>query len=303
MGSSVDVLMIGHVARDRLVVDGRAEIAAGGAVYYGGVVLCRLGLSVAVVTRRAARDDKLLAPLRDAGAAVYTADSEETSGIENVYRSADMERRICTPMGFAGSFEVGDLPELSARIVAVVPLMAGEVSLEMLELLGGRGPLALDAQGFVRQRRAVTEAGRSGAQVLVSAAWDEMAEGLRHVTYLKVDRAEAELLTGETRLERAAEVLADYGPHEIVLTETSGVTVWANGYLCRAPFRSRALRGRTGRGDTCFATYLGKRLSLGPEEACQWAGAVTTLKQEQPGPWDGDPGDVERYLAGGFAAL
>ncbi len=46
-----DILMIGHFARDILVVDGRAEISSGGGVYYGGIVLCRLGLRMAVVTR------------------------------------------------------------------------------------------------------------------------------------------------------------------------------------------------------------------------------------------------------------
>ena len=59
----------------------------------------------------------------------------------------------------------------------------------------------------------------------------------------------------------------------------------------------RSLAGRTGRGDTCFATYVGKRLSASPEEACQWAAAITTLKQEQPGPWHGKIEDVKALLA------
>ena len=85
-----------------------------------------------------------------------------------------------------------------------------------------------------------------------------MAEGLRHVTYLKVDRAEAEALTGETDLAAAARRLAAYGPREIVLTESAGVNVYADGEVHFAPFTSRSLAGRTGRGDTCFATYLTK---------------------------------------------
>ena len=32
-----------------------------------------------------------------------------------------------------------------------------------------------------------------------------------------------------------------------------------------------------------------------------FAAAVTTLKQEQPGPWRGAPADVAAVLAGGFA--
>ena len=47
----VDIMMVGHFAKDLLVVDGRAEAASGGGVYYGSIALRRLGLSVAVVTR------------------------------------------------------------------------------------------------------------------------------------------------------------------------------------------------------------------------------------------------------------
>jgi sugar/nucleoside kinase (ribokinase family) len=91
--------------------------------------------------------------------------------------------------------------------------------------------------------------------------------------------------------------LARYGPREIVITQSSGVTVLSEGEFYEAPFISQALHGRTGRGDTCFATYLGKRLHTGPQEACRFAAAVTSLKQERPGPWDGDREAVKRLLA------
>jgi sugar/nucleoside kinase (ribokinase family) len=126
-----------------------------------------------------------------------------------------------------------------------------------------------------------------------------MAEALAHVTYLKVDRAEAELLTGETDMRVAARQLAAYGPSgsEVVVTQSSGITVYANGQIHQAPFTSRSLAGRTGRGDTCFAVYVGKRLNASPEEAARFAAAVTTLKQERPGPWRGTLADVKALLA------
>jgi sugar/nucleoside kinase (ribokinase family) len=138
-------------------------------------------------------------------------------------------------------------------------------------------------QGFVRVPQ-----GRE----LISRTWDEMAEGLRDVTYLKVDRAEAELLTGETDLTRAARQLAAFGPREIVLTQSSGVTVFVDGQVYTAPFTPRSLAGRTGRGDTCFLSYLAWRLNHAPRDAARIAAAVTTLKQERPGPWRGTLADV-----------
>jgi hypothetical protein len=134
-------------------------------------------------------------------------------------------------------------------------------------------------------------------QALVFRQWAEMEEGLSYVTYLKVDRAEAELLTGQSDLELAARQLARYGPREVILTQTSGVTVLAEDHIYQAPFTPRSLAGRTGRGDTCFATYLGKRLSGSPEDATRFAAAVTTLKQEQPGPWRGTIKDVQTLMA------
>ena len=285
----VDIMMIGHFAKDRLVVDGTSEIASGGAVYYGSVALRHIGVSVAVVTRLHPDDFPLLDELKQEGVQVFATPAPETSGIENIYNSADMERRICKLLGFAGPFRREEIPNLSARVYLIAPIIAGEVDLPLLEHLAARGPVGLDVQGFVRVR----ENGH-----LVFRHWPNMAEGLALVTYLKVDRAEAELLTGQTDLQVAARQLAAYGPHEVIVTQSSGVTVYADGQIYEAPFTPRSLNGRTGRGDTCFATYVGKRLSAPAEEACRFAAAITTLKQEQPGPWRGTLDDVAALLAG-----
>ena len=287
---SVDIMMIGHFAKDRLVVDDHGETASGGAVYYGSVALRRLGVRVAVVTRLHPDDFPRLDELKREGVQVFATAAPQTSGIENIYDSTDMERRICKPIGFAGPFQQKEIPELSARAYLVTPIIAGEVDLPLLKSLAARGPVGLDVQGFVRVR----ENGK-----LIFRPWPDMAEGLAHVTYLKVDRAEAELLTGQTDLRVAARQLAAYGPpgNEVVVTQSSGVIVCADGRLYEAPFTPRSLAGRTGRGDTCFATYVGQRLRTSPEEACRFAAAVTTLKQEAPGPWRGTLVDVQRLLA------
>lgn len=285
--STIDVLMVGHFAKDELIVDGKGETSSGGGVYYGSIVLRRMGLRVAVATRLHPDDFPRLEELRQAGVQVYATPAPQTSGIANYYNSADMERRTCKPIGFAGTMRLDDIPDISARVIMVVGIIAGEVDLPTLIALSGRAPLALDVQGFVR----VPE-----GDDLVFRPWPEMAEGLRHVTYLKVDRAEAEHLTGETDLHAAARKLAGYGPKEIVITQSSGPVVFAGGEFYQAPFTPRSLAGRTGRGDTCFSAYIGKRLQGGsPLEATRWAAAVTTLKQEVPGPWQG-PLDAAQAL-------
>jgi sugar/nucleoside kinase (ribokinase family) len=282
-----DLMTIGHFAKDAIVVDGKSESASGGGVYFGAMAARRLGLDVAVVTRLHPDDFALLDELRQAGIDVFATPAAQTSGIENRYRSANMERRDCIPTGFAGPFTPQDLPDASARVFVIASIIAGEVDLNLLGLIAKRGPVALDIQGFVR----VEDCG-----ILEFRPWAQMREGLRHVTFLKVDRAEAEMLTGATDLASAARQLAEYGPKEIVLTESSGVTVLAGGQLFQAPFTPRSLVGRTGRGDTCFHTYLGTRLTASPLEATRLAAAVTTLKQERPGPWRGTLADAEAVM-------
>jgi sugar/nucleoside kinase (ribokinase family) len=282
-----DIMMIGHFARDRLVVDGHGEYASGGGVYYGSIALRRLGVDVAVVTRLHPDDFSLLDELKREGVRVFATPGPATSGIENTYNSADMERRVCKLIDFAGPFQPEEIPDLSARVYLIASIIAGEVDLPLLKELARRGPLALDVQGFVRVRDDAD---------LVFRQWPEMEAGLSRVTYLKVDRAEAELLTGQSDLQEAARQLAEYGPREIVVTQSAGVTVFADGQIYQAPFTPRSLTGRTGRGDTCFATYLGCRLHGSPEEATRLAAAVTTLKQEQPGPWRGTLDDAMRRM-------
>jgi sugar/nucleoside kinase (ribokinase family) len=282
-----DIMLFGHFAKDRNVIDGQGKIESGGGVYFGSIALRHLGLRVAVVTRLHPDDFPRLDEMKQEGVDVFAKPAPQTSGIENTYNSANMDRRTCKPLGFAGPIRIADVPDKTARIYAITPIIAGEMDLEFLKALSKRGPVALDVQGFVRVRE---------GDDLVFRPWKEMAEGLALVTYLKVDRAEAEFLTGETDLARAARKLSALGPREIALTQTAGLMVFADGQIYSTPFTLTVLAGRTGRGDTCFSSYLGRRLSASPEDSCRFAAAVTTLKQQKPGPWRGTTADVEKMM-------
>jgi sugar/nucleoside kinase (ribokinase family) len=285
----VDIMIIGHFAKDRLVVDGVGQIACGAAAYYGSVALRRFGIRVALVTRLHRDDFPLLNELKQEGVQVFATAAPETTGIENFYDSADMERRAYKPLGFAGPIRQEDIPNLSAQVYLVSGIIHGEVEPSLLRWLATQRPVALDVQGFIRFRE---------NDSLVLRQWSTMSEDLACVTYLKADRSEAEFLTGETDLASAARQLAACGPREIIVTQTSGVTVYADGHIYEAPFTPRSVDGRTGRGDTCFATYVGKRLSAPVGEACRFAAAVPTLKQEERGPWRGTLDEVEPLLTG-----
>ena len=177
---------------------------------------------------------------------------------------------------------------MEASVYQIAALIAGEVPLEVVKYLAGKGKVGLDAQGFIRN---------AVGTELVSKDWAEKMEAFQYIDFLKTDAAEAEILTGQKDREQAIRVLADMGAKEIVLTHSSEVMVYAEGMLYKAPFKARTLSGRTGRGDTCFATYLTQRLRKNPEEALKYAAALTSLKMETPGPFKGTIKDVEAVLA------
>jgi sugar/nucleoside kinase (ribokinase family) len=144
-----------------------------------------------------------------------------------------------------------------------------------------------DMQGFVRVLN---------GQELVYAPWPEMAVTLSELDILKSDMVEAEFLTGEKDVYRAARVYADMGPSEIVLTHRDGVLFYVNGKVMEENFYPSVINGRSGRGDTCIGTYVAMRLSKSPSEAGVWAAAVTSLKMEKLGPFDRSIADVEALI-------
>ncbi len=189
----------------------------------------------------------------------------------------------------AEPFEPADVESISAPVWSIGASIRGEVSLTVLKAIKAKGArVGLDAQGFVRVVR--------DGQLAYDTEWPEKAEVLRHVDVFKADVVEAEILTGTRDLHEAARILARYGVPEFVLTHGDGVVVYAEGSFVEAPFRPRSLVGRSGRGDTCLASYLAARISMDPEKATFWSAALTSLKMEALGPFSGTREDVESAL-------
>lgn len=281
--SLYDIAFIGHFSKDRIIISGNVEESPGGAVYFGAIAAARADARAAAVTRVAAKDRPLLEPLTAAGVDAYVIESEETTSIENRYLDDTQERRACTALGFAGAFTGESLPDVNARVWHAAGLIRGETDLALLRALAARAALSADAQGFVRTRR-----GRE----LVYDDWAEKRDALPLITYFKCDAAEAEILTGLTDVREAARALADMGAREIVLSHPGGLLILAGGEFSNTPFTPREVRGRTGRGDTCMAAFLARRLTRDPHESGRFAATLCSIKMEAPGPFAGTIDDV-----------
>jgi sugar/nucleoside kinase (ribokinase family) len=190
-----------------------------------------------------------------------------------------MDQRVSTPLAFAGTYMLNEIQDFEAQIFSIVPILAGEVDMPLLQAIYERypGKLALDLQGFERFIE---------GDELVFHQWPDQEEGLKMITYLKCDSNEAEVATGTSDIHEAGRLLKSWGPREVVLTHSAGVTVFADEGEFEAPWQSKSMLGRTGRGDTMFGAYLAKRLAAGPEEATKWAAALCSLKMEEPGPFN-----------------
>jgi sugar/nucleoside kinase (ribokinase family) len=284
-----DITFLGHFTKDTIVNPNGSEVRLGGAFYYGCHVATRMGLSVAVVTRLSAADHAIVDELEGMGVVVFPKFTPESTNLRIVYASSDLDKRQIFNTGFAGAFTRQEVAGVESRAFHIGASLRGEVPVEVVEAIHEKGArVSLDVQGFIRVN--------AGGE-LIAAPWPEMPRVLSLVHLLKTDVTEITYLTGEADMRKAAATLAALGPSEIIVTHNAGVLVLADGQFHELPWLVGEIRGRTGRGDTCTAAYLGKRLTAGPAEATRFTAAVTGRKLEAPGPFHGDIGEIERRLA------
>ncbi len=292
-----DVCVVGHVTKDIVAREGQpVKYQPGGVAYYAAVAYQSLGLTTAVVTRLAERDEpSLLQELWDAGATVVQPprNGTTTTAFENVYSGSSPDVRDQKVPSVAAPFQPSDLVDLRAELFHLGPLTNRDIDAAFLKTVRKRADkVALDAQGLIR---AVQD---EDGQVVIED-WDEKASGLAHVHYLKVDGREAKVLTGEGEPERAARRLADLGPKEVIVTLGSrGSLVLVDGKTHAIPaFSPRGLADATGCGDTYFAGYLSERMKASTaERAGRFGAALATVKLEHYGPFRGSLEDVEALL-------
>jgi len=283
-----DVVCIGNYTKDTIISPAGTKYVDGGGMNYAAHAATRLGLNVAVVTRLSRDDIRVVAKFALAGIDCFPTYTSQSTLMKLEYPTTNPDIRTLTVAGTAGAITVGEVEDLEMRSAVIGSSLRGEVGLDVIKSLKGKKvTLAADMQGFVRVLH---------GQELKYEPWGEMQETLAHVDILKSDAVEAEFLTGETDIYKAAKIYAGMGPKEIVLTHKDGLLIYADGRCYEMGFYPTQLNGRSGRGDTCIGTYVAMRLSKPPREAGIWAAAVTSLKMEKLGPFDRPLSDVESLI-------
>lgn len=233
-----------------------------------------------LVTALAPSEYKAVEDLRAKGIQVEVLPSKKTVYFENIYgeNQDDRKQRV---LAKADPFTVEELKDEEAKFFHLGSLLSDDFSLDVVKLLSGKGKLAVDAQGYLREVR--------GEQVYPTD-WKDKREALKYIDILKVNEHEAEVLTGFKDFKQAALQLAEWGVKEVLLTLGSlGSIIYAEGTFYKIPaYPAKNVVDATGCGDTYSMGYLYMRnKGASYEEAGCFAAALSTIKLEKSGPFSG----------------
>jgi sugar/nucleoside kinase (ribokinase family) len=283
-----DVVCIGNYTKDTIISPAGTRYVDGGGMNYAAHAAARLGLKVAVVTRLAKEDNRVVENFNQAGIDCYPTYTPQSTLMCLDYPTLDPDVRNLSVNATAGAITVNQIDNLEMKSAVIGSSLRGEVGLDViLALKQKKINVAADMQGFVRVLI---------GQKLVNTPWIEMQTTIANLDILKSDAVEAEFLTGEKDIYKAAKIYAGMGPREIVLTHKDGLLIYTEENCYEMGFYPSQLSGRSGRGDTCIGAYVAMRLSKSPFEAGIWAAAVTSLKMEKLGPFDRPISDIEALI-------
>ena len=285
-----DSLIIGQITKDYNVDHtGSVNEICGGAVLFSSASAHALGHNVGAVTKLAEKDIKRLDSFTLDSEDIYYTLCGQSTTMKNEYFTPDKEKRRCTCLSCAESFDISDIPGVEAKIYHLAGLLYGEFPDEMIVECSKKGAVALDVQVCLRHRNE-----ENGSMFFED--WANKREMIPYITYLKTDAAEAEILTGTSDRAEAARQLHAMGAREVLITHNTEVLVYDGNKIYTCPIKSRNLSGRTGRGDTTFAAYINERLYNSVEQSLLWATATVSLKMETPSPIKADRDDIKNYI-------
>ncbi|MEO6284592.1 MAG: PfkB family carbohydrate kinase [Dyadobacter sp.] len=284
-----DICTIGHITLDKVVTAQSVKYMPGGTSFYFSKALRQFDLKYMLVTALAEEESHIVAGLRDENIEVFSQNSPYTVYFENIY-SANQDHREQNVLHKAAPFTVAQMPAIDAKIFHLGPLLSDDIAVDLLKSLASKGMVSLDIQGYLRYVK---------DKKVFYEDWANKKEALQHVSILKANEFEMEVVTGTSDVREGAQYLADLGVKEVIITLGSkGSLIFKDNHFFRIPaFKPSAVVDATGCGDTYMAGYLSKKVAgAGVQEAGEFGAAMATLKIQSSGPFSGDTGMVEEVL-------
>jgi sugar/nucleoside kinase (ribokinase family) len=288
--SMYDICTIGHITLDKVVTSQSVNYMPGGTSFYFSKAIQGAPIDYALVTALATSELGVVADLRKSGVEIYALPSEHSVYFENIY-SQNQNHREQNVLQKAAPFDVAVMPDIKAKIYHLGPLLSDDISLGLLKLLASKGTVSLDIQGYLRYVK---------DKKVLYKDWTDKKEALPHVSILKANEFEMEVLTGKSKVQEGAKYLADMGVKEVIITLGShGSVIYTENQFYKIPaFKPTEVVDATGCGDTYMAGYLSKKIAgAAVEEAGEFGAAMATINIEASGPFSGDFTKVEKVLS------
>jgi len=282
------ICCIGHITRDKIVTPKSTVYMAGGVAFYFSYAINNLPKLVdyTLVTKLADEDLTSAEEMKEKGVKVTVFPSKQTVFFENIYgeNSDDRKQRVVAK---SDQFCIEEMEGIDAKIFHLGTLLSDDFSLDYVKELSKRGRISIDAQGFLREVR---------GEKVFPVDWQEKREWLKYIDIVKVNEMEMAVLTGEEDPRKAAQILASWGPSEVLVTLGSlGSLILHNGEFIEVPpYKTDNVVDATGCGDTYMAGYLYCRAQdKSPRESGCFAAAMCTLKLAHNGPFSGSIDDIK----------
>jgi sugar/nucleoside kinase (ribokinase family) len=282
-----DIVFIGHMSLGTIVPFGGSPFVEGGSpLLFASIAASRLQKKIFGATRISEGEKYLLEPMRAAGIDLFVQPGEIIR-YRIVFPNANTDERHAVIERDAGHIVTVDaIPACDPCLVHFCWIGGRRSQLNLMRALKARGfRLSVDMQNFMFRAH-----GEMGVVYLKDVP--EKKEILNMADFVKLDATEAKVLTGADALQDQADILEAWGSSETLITCSEGAMIQSNGKSAFANFTNRTVQGRMGRGDTCMAAYLARRLDNSPEDSLRFAVAATSIKLESNGPFSGSVEDV-----------
>jgi sugar/nucleoside kinase (ribokinase family) len=287
-----DICTIGHITLDKVVTVQSTNYMPGGTSFYFSKALRQFDHKYLLITAVAEEQNNVIAELRDEKIEVFSQHSPSSVFFENIY-SADQNYREQNVLSKAAPFTLAQMPDISAKIFHLGPLLSDDIEVDLIAHLASKGIVSLDIQGFLRY---------VDNKKVHYTDWAAKKEALKHISILKANEFEMEVVTGTADIREGARYLADLGVAEVIITLGSrGSLVYKNDHFFQIPaYKPKEIVDATGCGDTYMAGYLSKKVQgASIQEAGEFGAAMATLKIQSSGPFSGNIEQINHVLLEG----
>ena len=284
-----DICCVGHITSDKVVNTRSVIFMPGGTAFYFSYALNHLPVKYLLVTALAPSEMKYVLDLREKGTHVIVQQSEHTVFFENIY-AENQDQRTQNVLQKADPFNAEQFWSVDAKLFHLGPLLADDISAELVKTLAVKSRISLDIQGYLR---------RVENKKVYATDWADKKEVLPYISILKADVTELKALTGCEDVDAGIQTLTGWGVKEIVITNGSqGSLIYNEGIFYTIPaYFSPTVIDATGCGDTYMAGYLYQRVKgTRIQEAGEFAAAMSGLKTGTQGPFMDTEDEVMQFL-------